>query len=672
MNHRFHDNTRRLPWRESIAALLLICGALALNGGARASADPARKPKQTCATAPSAPTGLVASGTVGLGTFLNWGAVAPPSGCTVSYTVFENGASIGTTGNTSFPVTGLSHSTTYTFTVAATDSAGSSTNSSTLGVTTSPVTGHDYFVAQGGSDTSGNGSAGSPWATIGHAVSQANAGDTVYVGSGTYHESVSLTGSGTASAPIIIDGQGVAVVDGSSGVSCCTSPSFVSNNSFIGTNTQGLFTIGYSTGVSYLTVEGFTIRNYTTSSTDDVPAGVLIVGGGTGISILDNIVQNITSTAKQTKSAGPNAYGIGVFGTSSTPLSVTVSYNTVTGCLTGESETTTFNGNVQNFVVSYNQIHGNDNIGMDAIGFENVGPTGFDQATNGDVYGNIIYNNSAINNPGEQGGGQDGGYDQDGLYCDGCAQVVFERNTVYANDIGIEAASENEGELSSDVIIRNNLVYGSNSAGMTVGGYAKSGTGGSENITLVNNSLYDNDLQQTGSGEFQIQYRATGIVFENNVVYAGAQGLFLHGYVAGAGVTLNNNDYYTTSSTTDFRLQNKLYTSFATYQSKTGQDLDSVFANPEYITLPACSASGVTPTGGYSSATASSCTSAGNLDLQSASPDWNTGNAGLGTPSGSGYSAYEQSQPFVGRDDFTGTQARVNTKGEINIGAYEK
>jgi len=72
---------------------------------------------------------------------------------------------------------------------------------------------------------------------------------------------------------------------------------------------------------------------------------------------------------------------------------------------------------------------------------------------------------------------------------------------------------------------------------ISVGGYVQSGTRGSTNITIVNNSLYDNDTQKTGSGEFQIQYRATGILFENNIVYAGAQGLFLHGFVSGSGVT---------------------------------------------------------------------------------------------------------------------------------------
>jgi len=541
-------------------------------------------------------------------------------------------------------------------------------------VTTPAATGHDYYVAKSGSDSSGSGSAQAPWATITHAVSKAGPGDTVYVGSGVYNESVALTASGTASAPITVDGQGVAVIDGSSptAVACCTSPSFVATNGFVGDSTQGLFTLGASNGVSYLTIEGFTVRNYSTSSTSTVPAGILIVGGGNGISVLNNTVQGITSTAKQSKNAGPNAYGIGVFGTSATPLSVTVSYNTVTGCQTGESETTTFNGNVQNFVVSYNTIHDNNNIGMDAIGFEGAGPEGFDQATNGDVYGNVIYRNSAINNAGEQGGGQNGGYDEDGLYCDGCKQVVFERNTVYANDIGIEAASEIQGELSSNVIIRNNLIYGSNSAGMTVGGYAKTGTGGSENITLVNNSLYNNDLQNTGSGEFQIQYRATGIVFENNIVYAGAQGLFLHGYVAGSGVTLDHNDYYTTGSTTTFTLNNKTYSSFALYQSKTGEDLDSVFANPNYVGLPTCTANGYTPSGNFSSKTASSCSTAGNLDVAAGgSPALNNGNASLGTPSGSGYSAYQRSQPFVGQSDFTGTSPRVNAHGQINIGAYE-
>ena len=500
-----------------------------------------------------------------------------------------------------------------------------------------------YYVAKNGND-SNSGSASAPWLTIGHAAAEAQAGDTVYVGAGTYNESDLFANSGTASAPITFNGQGVAIVDGT-GVACCTTPSFASSNNFLCCNTQGLFTIGATGGVSYLTIEGFTIQNYKTSSKTEVPAGILIAGSGTGINILNNTVKNIQTTAGK----NGNAYGIGVFGISATPLSVTVSGNTVTGCLTGESETTTYNGNVQNFVVSNNTIYNNDNIGMDAIGFEGVGPTGYDQAKNGDVYGNLIYNNSAFKNPGEGNS-----YDEDGLYCDGCTDVTFERNTLYGNDLNIEAASETSGEVSSNVIIRNNLVYAANSCGISVGGYAKSGTGGSTDITIVNNSLYDNDTQKTGSGEFQIQYRATGILFENNIVYTGAEGLFMYGYVSGSGVTANYNDYYTTSSTTTFELNGKSYSSFASYKTATGQDKNSVFANPDYLTLTTCKSTKESgpPT------PITTCSPAPNFDISTSSPAENTGNVSLGSAD-------------YGTVDFNGNP-RVNANGQINMGAFEQ
>lgn len=500
-----------------------------------------------------------------------------------------------------------------------------------------------YYVAKNGSD-SNSGSASAPWLTIGHAASVAQAGSTVYVGAGTYNESVTFGNSGTSSAPIVFNGQGVAVVDGT-GVSCCVSPMFAQSNGFIGTNTQGLLNIGAAAGVNYLTIEGFTIQNYTVTTASKVPVGILVVGSGTGINILNNTVKNIQETAGKRG----NAYGIGVFGISATPLSLTVSGNTITGCLTGESETTTYNGNVQNFVVSNNTIYNNDNIGMDAIGFEGVGPTGYDQAKNGDVYGNLIYNNSAFKNPGE--GNQ---YDEDGVYCDGCANVTFERNTLYGNDLNIEAASEISGEVSSNIVIRNNLSYAANSCGVSVGGYAKSGTGGSSNITIVNNSLYDNDTQKTGSGEFQVQYRATGIVFENNIVYAGAQGLFIHDFTTTSSVTADYNDYYTTSSTKTFIWNNKTYTSFASYQSGSGQENNSVFANPAYLTVPTCTStqhsSPPTPI--------TTCTPTPNFDISTSSPAENTGNASLGSAD-------------FGTVDFNGNP-RVNSSGQINMGAFEQ
>src|SRR5215471_11313244 len=50
----------------------------------------------SCSASPSAPSGLSASATTSSGTTLSWSAVTPPANCAItSYTVFENGSSIG-------------------------------------------------------------------------------------------------------------------------------------------------------------------------------------------------------------------------------------------------------------------------------------------------------------------------------------------------------------------------------------------------------------------------------------------------------------------------------------------------------------------------------------------------------------------------------------------------
>jgi len=102
----------------------------------------ARTSGGSCTSAPSNPTGLSASSTTISGTTLSWTAVNAPANCSItSYTVSENGSSIGTTSSTSFAVTGLAASTTYSFTVEAGDSVGTSGQSAAVSVTTLSSTG---------------------------------------------------------------------------------------------------------------------------------------------------------------------------------------------------------------------------------------------------------------------------------------------------------------------------------------------------------------------------------------------------------------------------------------------------------------------------------------------------------------------------------------------------
>lgn len=103
----------------------------------------------------TAPTAVVlsASGTTSTTTTLTWTASTDNVGVT-GYTVFQGTTVLGTTTLTSFNVSGLIASTTYTFTVQAKDAAGnSSTDSNIVSVTTLPTPTVTYCASQGSNTT---------------------------------------------------------------------------------------------------------------------------------------------------------------------------------------------------------------------------------------------------------------------------------------------------------------------------------------------------------------------------------------------------------------------------------------------------------------------------------------------------------------------------------------
>jgi chitinase len=89
-------------------------------------------------TPPGAPTGLAVTGTTSSSVSLSWTA---PSGTVSGYDVYENGGQATTSTGTSATVTGLAASTTYTFTVAAYNSAGTGSQSGSVSGTTQKSSG---------------------------------------------------------------------------------------------------------------------------------------------------------------------------------------------------------------------------------------------------------------------------------------------------------------------------------------------------------------------------------------------------------------------------------------------------------------------------------------------------------------------------------------------------
>src|SRR5438046_929280 len=106
------------------------------NLSAQSSSASATTPAPPDTTPPSVPTGLTASAVSSSQINLSWTASSDNVGVS-GYRVYRNGTQIATTGATSFANTGLSPSTTYSYTVAAYDAAGNlSTQSSSASATT--------------------------------------------------------------------------------------------------------------------------------------------------------------------------------------------------------------------------------------------------------------------------------------------------------------------------------------------------------------------------------------------------------------------------------------------------------------------------------------------------------------------------------------------------------
>jgi hypothetical protein len=498
------------------------------------------------------------------------------------------------------------------------------TKSATATVTlqTPSRSGVNYYVSTSGSD-SNPGSLSQPWRTIQHAANSVHAGDTVEVEAGTYNEIVTMKTSGNATQGYITftnyAGQN-AIVDGT-GLN-------------VGSRGQtGLFSLEGT--FSYIVIRGFEIRNFKSSAKGKVPVGIDFEGAGNNIEILNNHIHNIAQTLKSCNNA--NALAVAIYGTQA-PASIsnlTLSGNEIDHNTTGCSENVSFDGNVQYFVEANNSVHDGDNIGLDNIGFEGVSPqVSYDQARDGWVFQNTIYNITSTTNPvyHDQVGA-------DAYYCDGCTRVIVERNLIHDSDLS-EMASEHSGHTSSYVIFRNNVIYHSLYVGLSIGGYSKA-VGGTDHCMIINNSLWDDGTDgSSGLGELQIQFYSTNNTIENNIAYASTTGYLLYDYTSSEThpATLDYNLYYSTvgagSSLWDW--QGKSITGFSSYQSKSGQDTHSQFANPQYVNISRPP---------Y------------NLDVMSTSPAVNAGsNLGVNV---------------VGLLDYAGSP-RTNGSGQINIGGYEQ
>ncbi|MCP4709850.1 MAG: DUF1565 domain-containing protein [Planctomycetes bacterium] len=419
-----------------------------------------------------------------------------------------------------------------------------------------PAEATTFYVSPAGSNAQ-PGTEILPWQTVQHAVDNVTAGDTILILDGVYQEKVVISVSGNSTdGHITLQNypEHTPIIDGSG------QPD----------NGGGLIAM---LDQSYLKIIGFTLRNLDTPSAGYDGAGIVVEGYGDNIEIRNCTIHEIR---------GVHAMGIRVYGTNpGTSISnLVIDDNLIFDCDPATSEALTLNGNVELFEITDNIVHDLNNIGIDMIGGEGTcsNPAN-DICRNGICRANEVYN--ARSNYG-------GGYAA-GIYVDGGADIIIEANTVYQCDLGIEIGAENQGHTTANITVRNNLLYNNDKTGLVFGGYDYPNTGKVIDSSFMNNTCYHNDILNEGLGELWIQY-AENCAVEDNIFYSTDSNVLIYSEAGpvdlnNQNVTLDYNLWYTPGGpdNVEISLGDQGYYTFGDYQAGTGQDANSLFADPQFL-----------------------------------------------------------------------------------------
>jgi parallel beta helix pectate lyase-like protein len=436
-------------------------------------------------------------------------------------------------------------------------------------VSTHAQTSCNYYVSTAGNDSNA-GTQTAPWRTIQKSANTAGAGQTVCVRGGVYNEVVVINVSGSASGgyvtfmsypseTAILDGTGLTVPSG-------WGPMIRIENK------------------SYITIQGFEIRNYRSSLKAHSPIGIFVTGYDDHIQLLSNMVHDM-GTSFSGKNGG-DAHGIAVYGTAA-PNSINnivIDGNQLYNLSLGSSESLVVNGNVDGFTITNNLVHDNNNIGIDVIGFEGKSPDPtYDQARNGTVIHNTVYNINSYGNP-----AYGNERSADGIYVDGGRDTLIERNVVHHTNIGIELASEHAGRATSNITVRNNFFYSNTQVGVAFGGYDKR-RGSTENCVIVNNTFYNNATQGDWGAELYVQFDTRNNIVENNIFFANSARKFIESWSAVmTGNVVDYNLYFAVGGGDNgsFIWKNVTYTTFAAYQAGSGNDSHGLMGvDPLFVSL---------------------------------------------------------------------------------------
>jgi parallel beta-helix repeat protein len=340
----------------------------------------------------------------------------------------------------------------------------------------------DWYVSINGSDA-GAGTESDPWRYINYAASQADAGDTIYVMSGNYNESVTFSNSGNST-------------------NCITLKNYENDRVVIdGTGVSGNYGLVSCYSQQYIIIDGFEIANAgdATHNYSGVFVGFYVPGTSMGHIVIRNCKIHYTQNS-----------GIRVISGWTAPYAGRLTDITIDNVETydtnqqGDQEAISLQY-VDDFEVKNSYIHDTDGS-ESSIGVDKEGICAKVACTNGSIHDNEI------------------SHTRYGIYIGGdeSDNIDIYNNYVHDNDDGTGngsgiGLSDEKGDSLVDHTVTDINIYNNIIANNAVNGFSVLNYTYTIQFTLINNTFYKNgDIRDIYLG-YEPAY--SGCVIRNNIFY---------------------------------------------------------------------------------------------------------------------------------------------------------
>ena len=450
-------------------------------------------------------------------------------------------------------------------------------------------TGQIYYVSKKGNDN-GNGSVGSPWLTISKANRTLKAGESVYLGEGTYNEFIEPENSGTAGNPIIY----------------MADPA--NNGDVILAGQAGTAKMIRLSG-DYITVEGLHIE-WSHSDPGTRRWEWVVINGD------KCTLQNCTITRDgdpfELWERGYNEFAVSIYGDDClvTGCHVSILQYGVTFRKNGAFRSTLRNSVITNVAgACVNVFDSNYKIRGALIDNCVLGPcvTGDGvQWHEGEDAGSYTLKNcgTVVRNCAIKGCGENA------LDLKGAAHVLIENNTMYGNSgsnngpgdgwnrSAHQTISVGGSRIAGNVVIRNNVIFDS-CAGVEIQGddykiYHNTFIINNRDFTGPNSTV--NDSEEPLYTATKLTQKRSKISFRNNIVAShNIAEVTLHLSDSGSGYDIDHNLYYNPAGVLLARQRTDAFdlhkfaawkNLLAGFDTVSGKDAHSLEANPQLVDVP--------------------------------------------------------------------------------------